>query len=104
MDIALCLSNHHHQRYEIRSMGISHRRVRTYRANRVFKFSPRATRRPGATVTAPAQNLDVTWNRIYALFHGSNLSNTDLPRPLSDTMKRLVNESASGGQSHFQAA
>ena len=59
-------------------MGISNNRVSATRNEQVFRFVIRDAAMTRATATIHAENLDVALNRLYTLFPGSDLSETEV--------------------------
>ena len=59
-------------------MHVSNHEVSAQRADQVFEFSIKGDSVTRATVTIFAEDLDAAWNRVRALFPGSDLSDTEV--------------------------
>jgi hypothetical protein len=59
-------------------MSISNNRVSAHWKDQAFKFLIRRDSVTKATVTLHAEDLDVAWIQLHALFPGSDLSDTEV--------------------------
>lgn len=59
-------------------MHIWNHSASAHRTDQVFKFFIRGDSVTRATVTILAEDVDVAWNRLHALFPGSDLSDTEV--------------------------
>lgn len=78
MDVALFISHGQYWTGEVTEMNTGNHRTYADKTDQVFKFFIKSGSVTRATVTILAEDIDVAWNRVNALFPGSDLSETDV--------------------------
>ena len=73
-------------------MNISKDKVSAHCNDRAYKFFIRRDSETRATVTIHAEDLDVAWIKLHALFPGTDLSNTEVQH----AGRHSLNEGLSG--------
>ena len=73
-------------------MNISDDKASAHWNDRAFKFLIRRNSETRATVTIHAEDLDVAWIKLHALFPGTDLSNTEVQH----AGRHSLNEGLSG--------